>query len=201
MTAKNSEFLTSSEAAKLLGVALSTVQLWTESGLLRAWKTGGGHRRITRRSVDYLLNQQHAAVDESPSDDRVTAVVVEDDEGLLKLYQAQFAARELPIQLVCARDGFEGLIQIGRYLPDVVITDLMMPGMDGFQMIKALKGMPELKKCLILVVSALTEEEIRARGTPVTGLRLFQKPIPFDVLEVIVREHIDAIPVSASGKK
>jgi len=88
MTSKSKEFLTSSEAASLLGVALSTIQLWTESGLLRAWKTGGGHRRITRQSVEHMLDQQRAAVEALPASDQFTVVVVEDDRALLKLYQA-----------------------------------------------------------------------------------------------------------------
>jgi len=86
------------------------------------------------------------------------------------------------------------LIQIGRYLPDVVITDLMMPGMDGFQMLRTLDKTPELKKSLILVVSGLTDDQIRAQGDLLEGLSLFHKPVPFDELEVILRERIDAVP-------
>lgn len=191
MPVSQKEFLTSREAASLLGVALSTVQLWTENGLLRAWKTGGGHRRIVRQSVQELLDQQRAAVEEIPVRDQFTVVVVEDNPALLKLYQRQFAVRELPVQLVCASNGFEGLIQIGRCLPDVIITDLLMPGMDGFQMIRALKETPELGNSLTLVVSALTKDEIKARGGLSEDVSVFQKPIPFDDLEKILRERMD----------
>ena len=45
------DYFTSREAAELLGVAVSTIQQWTNNGLLRAWTTAGGHRRITRNSV------------------------------------------------------------------------------------------------------------------------------------------------------
>ncbi len=188
--ADQKEFLTSREAAELLGVALSTVQLWTENGVLRAWKTGGGHRRIVRKSVEELLEKQHAAIEDVPTDDQFTIVVVEDDPAQLKLYRRQFSARKLPVQLVCANNGFDGLIQIGRYLPDVVITDLLMPGMDGFQMIRTLNKEPELNNSLILVVSALTGDEIKARGGLSEGVTVFQKPVPFDDLENLLREHM-----------
>ena len=46
-----SAYCTTREAAELLGVSLTTAQLWVESGLLEAWKTEGGHRRIHRTSV------------------------------------------------------------------------------------------------------------------------------------------------------
>lgn len=53
--------LTTREAAQLLGVAVSTAQLWMESGALPAWKTPGGHRRVHRSAVTRLLRQQAEA--------------------------------------------------------------------------------------------------------------------------------------------
>ena len=49
------KFCTTREAAEILGVSLKTAQLWSESGLLEAWRTDGGHRRIFRSSVERLL--------------------------------------------------------------------------------------------------------------------------------------------------
>lgn len=48
-------FCTTRRAAELLGVSLRTAQLWSESGVLEAWKTEGGHRRISLESVKRLL--------------------------------------------------------------------------------------------------------------------------------------------------
>ena len=48
-------FCTTREAAELLNVSLRTAQLWVEKGLLEAWKTSGGHRRISRQSIESLL--------------------------------------------------------------------------------------------------------------------------------------------------
>ncbi len=73
----------------------------------------------------------------------------------------------------------------------MIITDLLMPGMDGLEMIKALKKMPELGNPLTLVVSALAEDEITARGGILEGVSVFQKPIPFDALEIILRVHTE----------
>jgi excisionase family DNA binding protein len=77
------DFLTTREAAELLGVALRTVQLWVEAGTLSAWKTAGGHRRITRESVEAMLKRQTAArqgsivADHSPRGFHI--LVVDDD--------------------------------------------------------------------------------------------------------------------------
>jgi excisionase family DNA binding protein len=185
------EFITSREAAEMLGVALSTVQLWTENGILRAWKTGGGHRRVARQSVEEMLRQQREAAEDVPQARQLTVVVVEDKPELLRLYQRQFAARKLPVRLVTASNGFEGLVQIGRCLPEIVVTDLMMPGMDGFQMLGALRDMPQMKNSTTIVVSALGPEEIAAKGGLPSELLYFQKPVDFDRLEEIVRERME----------
>ena len=50
-----SEFCSTKEAATMLGVSHRTVQLWVESGVLQAWKTAGGHRRIAMSSVNRLV--------------------------------------------------------------------------------------------------------------------------------------------------
>jgi excisionase family DNA binding protein len=190
--------LTSRQAAELLGVALSTVQLWTENGVLSAWKTGGGHRRIARRSVEEVLRQQRAAAAGTGAGDRMPViVVVEDQPELRKLYELQFEARELPFRTVVAGNGFEGLVQIGRWRPDIVITDLLMPGMDGFQMIRALKGMSGMKDVMTIVVSALSRGEIDARGGLADDLRLFHKPLDFDDLERVIRAHVPRARCSA----
>ena len=58
--------LTTRDAAHLLGVAVSTTQLWMESGALPAWKTPGGHRRVRLSSVQHLLTQQGEETDIAP---------------------------------------------------------------------------------------------------------------------------------------
>lgn len=62
MLNEQTEFLTTREASKLLGVALTTIQLWVETGVLPAWKTAGGHRRISRQAVDKLRAEQSASL-------------------------------------------------------------------------------------------------------------------------------------------
>ena len=189
MSLLNKDFMTTREAAERLGVALSTVQHWSEKGLLKTWKTGGGHRRIARNSVEALRMQQLQSL-EPPEEQRLTVLVVEDQPQALKLYQEQFSAREFPIDLVTAGNGFEGLVKIGRYKPDVIITDLHMPGMDGFQMIRSLKRLPEFFDRMIIVVSALSEAEINEMGGFEKDLRYFSKPIPFQKIGEIFQERL-----------
>jgi CheY-like chemotaxis protein len=97
---------------------------------------------------------------------------------------------DFPVELSTAANGFEGLVRIGQLRPDMVVTDLNMPGMDGFQMLLALKkpgsGFDDLD---IVVVTALSAADVRDRGGLPTGVRMFQKPVPFDHLQQLARER------------
>ncbi len=56
-------FCTSREAAVLLGTSISTVQTWVDNGLLSAWRTVGGHRRISRESIHKLLSTEASSTE------------------------------------------------------------------------------------------------------------------------------------------
>jgi len=150
-------FCTTREAAELLGVSLRTTQMWVESGLLEAWKTDGGHRRIMRSSVEKLLSRQNTPGLPSPvmPSERLKILVVEDDNALLKLYKLRIAGWDFPVDLSMAANGYEGLMRIGRESPDLLILDLRMPGMDGFQMLQALAVSPLREGMEIVVVTGL----------------------------------------------
>jgi excisionase family DNA binding protein len=185
-----SAYCTTREAAKLLGVSLRTAQLWVESGLLEAWKTEGGHRRISRASVQRLregkVPQQPAETAASHTLERFKVLVVEDDNILLKLYKAVLSSWNLPLDVVTANNGIEGLILIGRDAPDLMITDLSMPGMDGFQLIRSLAASTLRAGMEIVVVTGLDDAEITTLGGLPRDIRIFPKPVPFAKLKSIV---------------
>jgi excisionase family DNA binding protein len=193
-SATNADVLSTREAAERLGVALRTVQLWVEGGVLPAWKTAGGHRRISRAAVEKLIAERNNALqgDSTASDSAerlLRVLVVEDDPDLLKVFCMVIEGWDLPIALSTATNGFEALLRIGDECPDLLLTDLNMPGMDGFRMIGALKAQQQGREHLrIVVITALGPAEIAHRGGLPEGVRVFTKPVPFDELEALARE-------------
>lgn len=179
------------EAANHLGVSLRTIQLWVEGGVLRAWKTAGGHRRIPRAAIDELLSERQAALRGTPAPGQFKLLVVEDEADLLKLYRLQIAGWDLPVNLFTANNGFDALVRIGEQRPDLLVTDLNMPGMDGFRMIRTLRTNPDFANMEIVAVTALGRAEITDRGGLPPDVRVFTKPVPFSELERIVRERLE----------
>ena len=183
------KFLSTREAAARLGVALSTVQAWVESGVLPAWKTAGGHRRIAIDAIEAIRLRQQAVLSTTTTPKIIKVLVVEDDPVQRELYRLQFAEWQLPVLLLTAKDGFEGLILIGQHAPDLIISDLSMPEMDGFKMIRSLKMQSAAAQTTIIVVTALTTSEIEAQGGLPAGIPVYPKPIPFAALRALV-EHL-----------
>lgn len=169
------------EAADRLGVSLRTVQLWSEAGLLRAWKTPGGHRRILTSSVDELIGRRTGAevAARRPHGERYQVLVVEDEPDFRQLFELHLRSWSLPIHLTSAPSGFDALMQIGASRPDLLITDLRMPGIDGFEMLRALKAAGAISELEIIVVTALTEHTISERGGLPAGVTVLHKPLRF----------------------
>lgn len=208
-------FCTTREAAKILGISLRTAQLWTESGLLEAWKTSGGHRRISRKSIELLLAKpviRELAAESSqarrvsdvdtgtPAHEALNIMVVEDDPTLCLLYEYKLRGWPMLPNVCTVSDGYEALIRMGHIKPDILIADLHMPGMDGFKMLNIIRKAPELSGIQIIVVSGLNQEEIANRGGVPKDIPVLPKPIPFDQLQAFANA-VDAKRQNPKTKK
>jgi excisionase family DNA binding protein len=191
------EFCSTKQAATLLGVSHRTVQLWVESGILQAWKTAGGHRRITLASVNRLVEQRSQAIQRPPAQSQMRAqrklLLVEDDATTLRLYELEVRSWGLPLEVLRASNGLEALIRIGESRPDVLITDLSMPGVDGFRMIRTLRADPTYGRMAIIVVSGLDRQTIKSMGLP-EDIPVFTKPVPLAEL----RKAVDLVVCEAA---
>ncbi len=175
----------------MIGVSHRTIQLWVESGVLQAWKTAGGHRRITTASVLKLVEQRREAVGGAPAapapaaDEKKKLLIVDDDATMLRLYELEMAGWGLPVELLKASNGFEALIKIGESRPDMLISDLNMPGMDGFRMIRTLRADPAYAGMAICVISGLDQTTVASMGLP-ADIPFFSKPASFPRLRSLV---------------
>jgi excisionase family DNA binding protein len=187
------DFCSTKDAARLLGVSHRTVQLWVENGSLQAWKTAGGHRRITMASVHKLVNERREITGDAPpaAPTQKKLLLVDDDRTLLRLYELEIAGWNLPLTVAKANDGFEALIRIGAQRPDVLVSDLSMPGMDGFRMIRTLRADAACAGMAIIVVSGLDRATIDSMGLP-GDIPVFPKPVPFNQLRAAIEQALAA---------
>lgn len=187
-----SDVCTTRSAAEMLGVSLRTVQLWVEGGSLLAWKTPGGHRRVSLASVNALLNGRklkRGVV--KPEVQAIKVLVVEDNYALCKLYEATIRNWGIPTSVTVVNDGFAALVAIGANKPDIVITDIDMPGMDGIVMLRKLRENRECDDIEIIVVTGLDASRIADMGGVPAGISVFLKPAPFALIQARIQEIAD----------
>ena len=196
-----SETCSTLEAAQRLGVSVQTVQRWVDQGQLRAWRTLGGHRRIETLSVDELLLERRVlqTQDQRTHDSQAgyTSVLVVDDDPADRDLIAALVAAALPQAKVTAvSNGFEALLVIGQTSPDVLVTDVMMPHMNGFQMLGHLEVASSVRPRLILATSSYSLAELKAFGELPAGVAFLGKPLDAaalaDLLQGPVRDGVGA---------
>ncbi|TVT61122.1 MAG: response regulator [Azoarcus sp. PHD] len=193
-----SEFISTAQAARQLGLSLGAVQQMVEHGKLVAWKTAGGHRRIRQDSVDALLSNvtpqpAAAAPVARPHGDKLSIMVLEDDLLLQTVYRETMAKWGLPLEIQMFGNGLDALLEVGRSMPDLLIADLRMSGLDGFQMIRRLRDNPATQDLPIVVVSVLSPEEIAAEGGLPDDVTVYGKPVPFRELHGYIQAQIARI--------
>lgn len=84
-----------------------------------------------------------------------TVLIVDDNQQNVELLQAFLEA--LPVKIITAADGVEALEKVAQYNPDLILLDIMMPRMSGFQVCRKLKNDPKTRDIQILMVTALNE--------------------------------------------
>jgi len=84
-----------------------------------------------------------------------TVMIVDDNAQNVELLQAFLES--LPVKIVTANDGVEALDKVAQINPDLILLDIMMPRMSGFQVCKRIKSDPKTKDIQILMVTALNE--------------------------------------------
>ena len=179
------DYCGTSYAAHLLGLSVATVQSLVEKGEIEAWKTLGGHRRLALNSIHSYLekNSRQLPVAQADPQNRLRVLLVEDDEATRELYQFEFESWNLPVDCTWMASAMEALMDIASMRPDLLITDLSMPGVDGFEMLKALKRNIELADMQVIVISGLPRQAFDARGGFPEDAFMLHKPIKFDWLQ------------------
>ncbi len=100
-------------------------------------------------------------------------MLVEDDDNLREIYSIRLTAEGY--QIVMAHDGEEALAVAVKERPNLIITDAMMPKISGFDMLDILRSTPEMKDIKVIIMTALSSEEQRARGESLGANRYLVK--------------------------
>jgi excisionase family DNA binding protein len=177
------EWLTLGQAAKYLGVAQSTIRKWTDSGRVPAFKTPGGHRRYRRRDLDAFLEHSGQVVE--PAGPLV--LIVDDDDGNRGFVRASLELEGYSVQE--ASDAEEGLALLDERLPDLILLDVMMPRMDGWEMLRRVQERHGVGTIPVIMFSGKVEERALAAATERGATGFLAKGFdPQELIESVKRQ-------------
>ena len=162
-------FFSIPEAAKICGVSRATMWNWVKSGKVAAFVTPGGHHRIPSPEVDRLINGHGSGQVVRPQvvrphgmRSKVKRLLIVDDEAAIrKLYTLHLSG--LGYDVLSAANGFEAGVMVSQRLPDLMLLDLFMEGMDGFEVCRTIRDDPDLRHIRILAISGVERARVQAR--------------------------------------
>jgi len=178
------DILTVFKASKQCNVSPKTIINWIESGHITAYKTVGGHRRIKKSDLVAFMTKQGIPIPEdTPVEERTRILVVDDDPIIVETIVQSLEEDEHDYEVISASDGFEAGIQVNHFKPHLLILDIMMPDIKGYEVCKKIKSDEETKDIKIIVLSAYLDEEkfkkMKEHGADVC----FSKPLPLPQLK------------------
>lgn len=121
--------------------------------------------------------------------DKPWILAVDDDTSLLDL-ENRFLSGE-GYNVITAEGGTQALAALTRFKPDLILLDVMMPGMDGYQVCQQLQANPETAYIPVIFVTALDDEQDRARAFAVGAVDYLVKPIGRQQLKEMVARHLE----------
>lgn len=164
-------------AARLLGLSVGTIQSLVEKGDLEGWRTKGGHRRITLSSIQAYQVSHGLTSKSTPGSPCIKILVVDDDIIAREFMMNLIEKWKLPVDCTVMASAMEALIDIHGLKPDILFTDLNMPGVDGLELLRTLRGNPSFESMVMVAITGLDTEEIQARGGVPVNTVIVEKPV------------------------
>lgn len=142
------------QAAEICRVTPRTINNWIRSGKLKAYSTPGGHFRIWPSDLRTFLKAHNMDINFEPRGERKKKIlIIDDDESYAEMTREVLREKIESCEVAISHDGYEALILLGESKPDLVLLDLMMPGIDGFKMLELISNRKGTHQLKVLVLS------------------------------------------------
>ena len=126
-------------------------------------------------------------------------MVVEDDQSLREIYSIRLTAEGY--EIVSAGDGEEALALAVKEKPDLILSDVMMPKISGFDMLDILRQTPETKNIKVIMMTALSSDDQRKRGEGLGADKyLVKSQVGIEDVIAAVHEVLDGTPAEAAAQ-
>jgi len=184
------EPLTTGEIAKHCHVTHRGVLKWVESGKLKAYRTPGKHSRVSIEDFLNFLKEYNMPIPEElqPASLLTKILIVDDDRGIVYSLR-RMLMMENKYNIETAFDGFEAGKKFAAFRPDLMILDIHMPALDGYQVYANIRNDPNNKNTRVLIISGVNEPKEIKKITDLGADGFLQKPFSNEALKEQIK-HI-----------
>lgn len=179
-------FLTSHAVAELIGVSPSTVLSWIDKGLLPAFRTPGGHRRVEPSALVEFLRAHQMPVPRTLLPQAKRLLLIDDDAMFLRSTRRLLKQQFNELEIETAEGAVEGLLRIGTDKPDAVLLDAMMPGMDGVEVCRQIRQNPSTSEILVIALTGRLDDELAAAFKTAGATACLRKPLDLEALKQLL---------------
>lgn len=174
--------LSTSAVARLLGVAVRSVANWIDQGRLKAGRTPGGHRRVEAADLLDFLRRQKLPVPPGLGPSHPKVLVVDDDKAVARWISREIQSGHPDYEVRQAHDGFTAGEIVVSWRPDVVVLDLRMQGMDGYEVCRRIKGREDTRHAAVIAITAYYSAQSRKRILECGARVCLAKPLDAEAL-------------------
>jgi DNA-binding response OmpR family regulator len=121
-------------------------------------------------------------------DDKIKVLALDDDPGMQNLLLKQLMANGL--EVVVVRDGMEGLMRLESFTPDVIVCDIAMPGLNGLDFVKVIKGADETRSIPVIFLTSNNDPDSMIQGINLGARYYVTKPFKVDQLVNKIRHVV-----------
>jgi len=190
-----STLYTTYEVGKLLQVDTSTISKWIDKGILIAYRTPGGHRRVRSADLRTFLVAHQMPVPQELGSDLVHLVIIDDEKPVLDAMRRALRPYQGQIQVTTTTSGLEGLLLVSEHRPHGLLVDLHMPDLDGYEVCRVIRGRKALEGVRVITMTGRHSQDVVDRSLKAGAAACLPKPVDaHQILEMF------RIPMALSGK-
>lgn len=176
------ELYTTHDISRLLQVDPSTVSKWIDKGILLAFRTPGGHRRVRSSDLRTFLIAHQMPVPDELGSGVVRLVVVDDEKPVLDALRRAFKPYGSQVELTTTTSGVEAVLLVSEVKPHGLLIDLNMPDLDGLEVCRRIRQRKQLESVKLITMTGRHTPDVVDASLKAGAIACFQKPVDVDLL-------------------
>lgn len=193
------QYFSTFEVAQMCHVSPGSVIRWIHEGKLKAALTAGGHHRIHEKDLIQFLQILHMPIPQEfgteyqRSSEPLKVLIVDDEDSIRRMIRWFFQQHFKDAKVDEAPDAFVAGWKAHGMKPDIVMVDIVLPGVDGYRLIQILRSYPELLHTRIIAMTGFSSEGAREGVLKLGANDFLEKPFETKRLKEKIEEQIQML--------